>query len=509
MKWLSNSRQPLVPKHWTSCPCSTGSSQRALTGDPGRLRQVLTNLVGNAGKFTERGAVIVRVAVHEGPPDALVARFEVEDTGPGIAREDQERLFVPLSQIDRSLARMHGGSGLGLAISKRLVELMGGEIGVESESGKGSTFWFTARFLLGARDTAPALDIHARIRGLRVLMLESNPAVRAGLREILAAWGMRVEDADDQGGGLALLRASAADGDLFDLTVVDTQLGVHGSLVRGIRSDVALSRTRVVLLVPFDGADPGVLGRAPWADPVLQKPVRASRLLDILVQVFGPTAERPAPPALTSPEALAPAGERHALSTPGPLILVAEDSPINQQVASGMLENLGYRCEVAGSGTEAVAAAARNRYAAILMDSQMPGLDGFGATGEIRSLEGEAHHTPIIAMTARAMPEDRARCLAAGMDDYVPKPVRAEDLAEALARWVPWGDSGAAASTSADPASGEALDAPATADVVDLGVIDALRGQRLPGRPDPVAGTRYVIRERDRRESGRHPQGGR
>jgi two-component system, sensor histidine kinase and response regulator len=434
---------------------------RGLLGDAGRLRQVLLNLVGNAVKFTERGEVVVRARVATRSRDATFIRFEVTDTGPGITPDAAQRIFQPFSQADPSTTRKYGGTGLGLTISKRLVELMGGQIGVETKPGQGSTFWFNARL---ARQRFPVVPPPAQLRRLRVLAVDDNAATRAVLEEHLMAWGVHMRGVDDQAAALEALRVAADAGRPFNVMILDRHLAdIEGlELAREVRSDARLAPTQLVLLSPLIEdplpPDAGAVGIAAW----LTKPLRQSQLYDTLVSIAnGTTAATAGAPA--TDQDVGSAAETITAIEPGrPRVLVVEDTPINQQVARGMLARLGYSADLASNGEEALDALGRGSYAAILMDCHMPRMDGFESSREIRRREGASRHTPIIAMTASAMRGERERCLAAGMDDYIAKPVRLQELRARLQRW------------SGPPAE------------VDPHVLLGLRAYRIPGEPDPV-----------------------
>ena len=400
-----------------------------LRGDPARIRQVLLNLASNAVKFTESGEVVVRARSVEESDGAVLVRFEVADTGIGIAEADHHRLFEPFSQADASTTRRFGGTGLGLAISRQLVAAMGGELGLDSGSGRGSTFWFTLPL---ARTTAAAVagsrPFRHLIEGLQVLVVDDNDTNRLILREQLTAWDMRAELADDGPTALDRLRTAAAQNQPYDLALLDMCMpGIDGlELARRISADPALATTLLVLLTSAadvgaeEALQAGILAR-------LTKPVRASQLYDCLMRLTAPTAGA-GPEAAAVATAARPSIRGH--------VLVVEDNTTNQMVALGILGQLGYRADVAANGLEALEALARTHYAAVLMDCQMPEMDGYTATGEIRRREDDSRHTPIIAMTAGAMEGDRERCLAAGMDDYISKPVKPHDVAMALARWI-------------------------------------------------------------------------
>lgn len=402
-------------------------------GDPGRLRQILTNLVANALKFTDSGEVVVRVHLHEQDGNAALLYFEVQDTGIGIPTEVQARLFRSFSQADSSTTRRYGGTGLGLAISRHLAELMGGEIGVQSAPGEGSTFWFTARFeqtAAGAASASPPLNL----RGCRVLIVDDNATNRRVLEFQLAGWQMDATSVADGERALRELRLASARGVPFQVALLDMQMPEMSGLElsQQIKADPALAPTQLILLTSLGRRTPLDDAHATSVAACLSKPVRQAALL----AAFG--------------RALAPAGddapERRA-APPDPLrvalvssarVLLAEDNAVNQKVAVRMLEKLGYQADVAGNGLEAIEAFRRIRYALIFMDCQMPEMDGFEATAAIRGLEPGLPQPVVVAITASAMEGDRERCLAAGMDDYITKPVKPEDLARVLERWLPW-----------------------------------------------------------------------
>jgi PAS domain S-box-containing protein len=456
---------------------------RGLLGDAARLRQVLMNLVGNAVKFTEQGEVMLRARVATRARDAIFVRFEVTDTGPGIAPDAAQRIFQPFSQADPSTTRKYGGTGLGLTISKQLVELMGGQIGVETKLGEGSTFWFIARL---PRQRFPAgAPPPAELRELHVLAVDDNAATRAVLDEHLTAWGVALRSVDAAPAALEALRAAADDGKPFDVLIFDRHLaGIEGlELARRVRMDPRLASTKLVLLSPLieDPLPPDAeaIGIAAW----LTKPVRQSQLFDTLVSVatgaVDATARAAATPAQTR-------SSTDAAEPGGPRVLVVEDTPINQQVARGMLARLGFSAELASNGLEALEALNRGSYAAILMDCHMPGMDGFESSREIRRREGSSRHTPIIAMTASAMRGERERCLAAGMDDYIAKPVRLQELRRRLLRWSASGPSERAFGSDAGEAGdGQAAASKEAADF-DPRVLLSLRSFSIAGEADPV-----------------------
>ncbi len=430
----------------------------AVCGDPGRLRQVLVNLVSNAVKFTDSGEVVVSTLLVEDEEDGMVVRFEVSDTGIGIAPEHQSGMFASFSQADASTTRRYGGTGLGLAICKRLVELMGGQMGVKSEPGRGSIFWFTARLGRATGELVDAASGPPSLNGHSTLVVDDNATNRTILEQMVRSWGLRVSSADGGLSGLAMLREAAMRGDPYSFVLLDYHMPDANGLevARAIAGDPAIAEMHILLL--SSSADRVQVRHEPDVRIAahLTKPVRQSQLYDSLATVMdkaSPAGETPAPAA----PARASASQ----------VLLAEDNPVNQKVAVRMLEKMGCSVDVAGTGAAAVRAVAEGSYAAVLMDCQMPEMDGFEATAEIRRLEAGTRHTPVIALTASAMVGDRERCLAGGMDDYLSKPLRDTDLAAVLSRWLP----GAAALSE----SRRSPSAPAQAPVLDPDHLSSLR----------------------------------
>ena len=392
-------------------------------GDPVRLRQVLLNLMGNAIKFTDQGRVTVRVSCSSETDDEQVLRFEIIDTGVGIPREAKKRLFLAFSQADGSTTRRYGGTGLGLAISKQLTELMGGQIGVESDQGRGSTFWFTIR----AQKVRTAPE-KAGPRRRRALVVDDSITVRTDLLLKLQGLGIDAHGVADGPAALAWLRGAHASEQMVDVVLLDLQMpGMSGiELAREIRSDANLSTLPLVMVTGFAERCHEIEAREAGIAGYLTKPVRQADLGETVNRVLarqGTTGEAaPAAPVVR---------ERGATR-----VLVAEDNPVNQKVALLTLERLGYQVRVVGNGLEAVAALEAELFDIVLMDCQMPGMDGFEATSEIRRREGQWAHHPIIAMTASAMQGDRDRCFVVGMDDYISKPVQPAALDRVLQRWL-------------------------------------------------------------------------
>ena len=409
----------------------------ALCGDPGRLRQILLNLAGNALKFTSQGEVAVQARLACETARDVLLRFSVRDTGVGIPAEKQGLLFQKFSQAEASIARNYGGTGLGLAIAKQLTELMGGEIGVSSEAGKGAEFWFTVRLgkqAAGRMETGlPGGDLG----GAHVLVVDDSATQRDVLVDQLAAWGLRAEAAADGPAALQTLRRAHATGDPFLAALVDLQMpGMDGAaVVQAIRADADLRAIRLVLmslLAERSSAPDGELG----AVDLLTKPVRQSDLLDCLATALGPAVAAGAKPCRVAPHSRPTLRE---LRRSGGRILLAEDNITNQQVLQGVLRKLGLRVDTVNNGKEALQALIDLPYDLVLMDVQMPEMDGLEATRCIRRLPASVSspQLPIIAMTANAMRGDRERCLEAGMNDYLTKPLVPQTLAQKLDTWLP------------------------------------------------------------------------
>jgi two-component system, sensor histidine kinase and response regulator len=416
-----------------------------LRGDPGRLRQILTNLIGNAIKFTEQGEVVVRVCKESETKTHALVRFYVQDTGIGISREAQEKLFRAFSQADTSTTRKYGGTGLGLAIAKQLVTMMGGQIGIYSSPGKGSTFWFTAELEKQARDLESPDSYRRALYQLRVLVVDDNATNRQILRHQLTVWKMLPSSAASGQEALNMLRTAAMEALPYDLALLDVQMPeMDGfTLAQSIKADPAIASTRLVVLTSMGQALSAQELRKAGIAAYLVKPVKQSHLFDCLTNAIGQTATETflVYPASSQPAAtsLEPSPHRER-----PRILLAEDNIINQKVVLGQLQRLGYAADTVANGLEVLAALQRLPYDIILMDCHMPKMDGYEATQAIRNHEESLdqnglHKSPvhIIAITANAMQGDAEKCLAVGMNDYLSKPMGLPDLQVALERWQP------------------------------------------------------------------------
>src|SRR5437667_1402176 len=443
-------------------------------GDPLRLGQVLTNLVGNAIKFTEQGSVVIRVAGLEETAQNVTLRFEVSDTGAGISAAAQSHIFEEFAQADGSTTRKHGGSGLGLAISRQLVEMMGGNIYVESVLGAGSTFWFTSRFEKQETQDSRAAPM-GMLTGVRALIVESSVINGGILHSQMSNWGMTNRVAATPEQAIDLLAQAAARNAPYDIAIID--LGLPGmdalELARTIRARADTARLRLVMLthrqVDMQNArDAGI-------DACLAKPVRQTVLYECLVNVMAcQPQEAVAPRDVREPVDTAPAGIRGN-------ILLVEDNLINQQVALGILQIQGYSVTVVNNGREALEAYAQGAFDLILMDCHMPEMDGFEATREIRGRERSSigKHVPIIALTANAMAQDREECLNAGMDDHLSKPFSMQTMQDMLERWI-----ARAASAPVQAAPVAAQSAEKDAQVLDRQVLDELGALRTNGKPE-------------------------
>jgi CheY-like chemotaxis protein len=403
-------------------------------GDPVRLRQIVLNLLGNAVKFTAHGEVVVGVSIAFTRPGAMMLRFEIRDTGIGIAPDVQEMLFEPFVQADSSTTRKFGGTGLGLAICKRLAELMRGEIGVTSSPGRGSTFWFTAEFE-NATVTLPRPSLASEhFESHRALLVDDNATNRKLLVHLCTAWRLPHVAVDGVRAALVELHAAAGRGQPFDLIILDHHMPEKDGLdlAAAVVADASLPRPTMVMLTSR--------GERLSAEQMNQHHLAACELKPLHPEKLRATLTR----ALSAAHPVASEAKHvtaAAAVKPAATILVAEDNPVNQKVTLLQLRNLGYTADVVADGSEAITALRRRPYALVLMDAQMPTIDGMEATRRIRAAEragepGFGRRVPIVAMTANAMSGDREACLAAGMDDYLAKPVKPDSLRELLTRFL-------------------------------------------------------------------------
>ena len=402
-----------------------------LIGDPGRLRQIVVNLVGNAIKFTDQGEVVLEVAQEEQTEQETLLYFSVRDNGIGIPPEHQRQIFEVFTQADGSTTRRFGGTGLGLSISSRLVEMMGGKIWVESTPGQGSTFRFTARFKIGSsEELLPAEEGPADLVGVEVLVVDDNATSRVILAELLAQWHMRVTTIDNGVEALKLLHQGRMQSKAYDLIVVDLHMPEMDGfmLAEQIHADSELSGMPIVLQT--SGGQRGDAARCKefGVGAYLTKPIKPSELLEAISVLLNMS-----PPQASEEASVTPFGLKEGPSRLR--VLLAEDNQVNQTLAVRLMEKRGYTVVVANNGKEAVERWEQEMFDLVLMDVQMPEMNGFEATAAIRALEAESSgHIPIIAMTAHAMKGDQDRCLAAGMDGYTAKPIRVKDFFETIER---------------------------------------------------------------------------
>ncbi|WP_224983925.1 response regulator [Geomonas agri] len=456
-----------------------------LVGDQVRVHQILMNLVGNAVKFTERGEVVIRGTLVEERGEEVVVRIEVADTGIGISPEVKERIFEGFSQADNSTTRKYGGTGLGLTIARQLVELMGGEIGLESKLGVGSTFRFTLKLRRDASQRSTVPD-RSTLAGYRAFIVDDNSTNLSIIHHELHAWGINADMADNGATALELMRRAAREATPYDFAILDMQMpGMNGiDVARAIKADPALASTKLLMVTSVgqygDESEAIKAGIACY----LSKPVRQSRLYNAIMDLLGVGMTRAAQPQVDAEQGPAP-----VLSAS---VLLVEDNPVNQDVATAMLEASGCRVSVANNGAEALEAVARRDFDLIFMDCQMPIMDGYAATRAIREQEKNApqdKRRTIIALTAHAMRGDREQCFAAGMDDYLTKPFTQAQMVALLQRWItpqarsdkepspPRQDGQATGNAAADDGSG----------TIDPSLLDEIRALQAPGKPDLLA----------------------
>jgi len=469
-----------------------------LRGDGERLRQILINLISNAIKFAESGEIVVKVMMESRENDIVRVRFSVIDSGIGLTTEEQQLLFQPFVQADGSISRRFGGTGLGLSISKRLVELMNGTISLESEKGKGSTFSFVVP--MEARKEIKATT-KIQMHDVRVLIVDDEPNAQEILHSYLTSWGMKNDTTNSANSGMRQLRQAYIEGDPYTVAIIDLIMPDKSGIemAQEILADPALSRTKLILLTASDTAGLGTQAIELGFKAYIVKPVRQSQLLDCMLGVV-----RDSGPILTKNAVdakLISASKSESLKAE--LILVVEDHPMNQQVARLYLDELGFACHIANNGEEAVRALVDSTYALVFMDCQMPEMDGLTATGLIRKAELKTgRHIPIIAMTAHAMEGDQEKCISAGMDDYISKPVEPSDLKIILEKWLPASQiaeiSGTYKALQENTAiSGTPINIPWLLERFDLKAVRLLIDMFISSTPDTLKKIAKAIEEKD------------
>ena len=406
-----------------------------LRGDPGRLRQILVNLVGNAVKFTHQGEIVIRADLVSETETQETVRFSVQDTGIGIPKERQAAIFERFTQVDSSITRYYGGSGLGLTISKELVEAMGGKIGLDSSPGVGSTFWFILPL-----EKQPAARIHtaplrfgpAGVNGLHVLGVDDNETNQMILSRMVEGFGCRIKTTSSGSEALKILRDSYQMEDPFRIVLLDMDMpGMDGEqTARKILSDPGFKDTSIIILASVRHREDARRMKTLGCSGYLIKPLKQKMLFNALVDATGKETVKPGTGRLLARPELIEAKRQ------GKRILLAEDNHINQKLAAALLRKAGFTVETVDNGLQAVEKVKEGQFSAVLMDVQMPEMDGFEATQRIRKWEAGRSHIPVIAMTAHALKEDRDHCFSAGMDDYVAKPLEPQVLLNALDRWA-------------------------------------------------------------------------
>jgi two-component system sensor histidine kinase/response regulator len=405
---------------------------KVLKGDSGRLRQVLLNLIGNAMKFTEKGEVVIRATKSDASngDGKVLINFSVKDTGIGLSSDAIDRLFRPFSQADGSTTRRFGGTGLGLSISKRLVELMGGRIGVTSVVGEGSLFWFEVPFAVGASAPTSPLDPE-RLESTRVLVVDDQDSARTIIEAYVKSWGMNCDSAKSVDSALKVLKERARAKNPYDIVITDLAMPEHDgfNLLKRIQQDKALKNTKVFLCTGYDIKNQGEKALESGFSAYLTKPVQQSRLFNSIAKVMITDD--------VTKEALRLDKSSSGGALDKGMVLIAEDNPVNQKVAILQLKKLGYASAAVGSGRKAIEELKQRKFIMVLMDCQMPDMDGFETTNVIRKSETmTGKHIPIIGLTAHAMEGDREKCIAAGMDDYLSKPTSLDKLSKMLAKWT-------------------------------------------------------------------------
>lgn len=408
-------------------------------GDPNRLRQVIFNLVGNGIKFTEKGEVIVRVSAKEATKESIILSFEIMDTGIGIASEAQKQILRPFEQGDSTITRKFGGTGLGLSIARQLIEMMGGKLSIESAPRKGTTCRFTVSLETTSAAHGEEYSLLHNLRNASVLIADDNAACRDTLSQFLSSLGLATDVAVDGRQALEMLRAAAECSQPFNLALLDLKMpGMSGiEVAEAISTNTKFAATRAIVMTTI-GQHDGLEVAKPLENlAFLTKPVRQSELHSLIKALMSVTHDEGSPMCQRTIAAASPSPDRESMA--GATILLAEDNPVNQEVAQEYLRDLGCHIDVVTNGLEAVAALERTSYDLILMDCQMPEMDGFEATGVLRLKEqqqNQKQRIPIIAITANALEGERQRCLDAGMDDYISKPFNQDDLRVILQRWL-------------------------------------------------------------------------
>ena len=469
-----------------------------LRGDGERLRQVLINLISNAIKFAESGEIVVRVAVQAQENNIVSIEFSVIDSGIGLTDEEQKRLFQPFVQADGSISRRFGGTGLGLSISKRLVELMDGSINLKSKKGEGSTFSFVVPLEVRAE---PIIDTSVQLQDVRVLIIDDEPNAREILHNYIASWGMRNDTSNSADNGMRKLRQGYVDGDPYKVAIIDLMMPDKSGIdmAKEILDDPALSGTKLILLTANDSVGLGTQAIELGFKAYVIKPVRQAQMLDCLIRVIRGSDSIIARSAVDAKLLGRPQHEQLKAE----LILVVEDHPMNQQVARLYLDELGFACHIANNGEEAVKAMLGSNYALVFMDCQMPEMDGLTATALIRKAELlTGKHIPIIAMTAHAMDGDQEKCIAAGMDDYISKPVEPSDLKAIIEKWIPANKVLEVSSSHKAPKdsaalSGTPINIPWLLERFDLKAIQLLVGMFLSSTPDTLEKIASAIADND------------
>jgi len=404
-----------------------------LIGDPGKLRQIFMNLAGNSIKFTEKGEVVLRAEIEKETQEEATIRFSVTDTGIGIPKEKMETVFEPFIQADGSTTRRYGGTGLGLSISKKLIELMGGKIGVDSKAGKGSRFWFTLPFKKQKETDVVIHEIYPDIRGLKVLIVDDNATNRIVLSKMVETFGCKPEAVASGEEGIQALKDASASSEPFKLVLLDMQMpGLDGEQTTiEIKKTPEINEVPIVILTSIGRRGDIAHMAEAGCSGYLVKPVKQSQLLNTINTALNSHGAKELSSRYTvSRQKITETKQRNSH------ILLAEDNPINQKLIAALLEKAGYNVDVVENGRVAVEAVEKDAYDVVFMDIQMPQMDGFEATKAIREKEGKNSHTPIVAMTAHAMKGDREKCLEAGMDDYISKPVQPQEMFDLIKKWT-------------------------------------------------------------------------